>query len=222
MDHKSQGDPEKHTLLLDRERELLDGISDGGSSTSTLLDNMVSEGKHSELDDIEAPHTAAAATVAPKVLIKSNRTLLTIWMVVNTVATIGIVSDRSSSDKCIGAEPFIGRIPNISFFYAGVCKQGHLQRPFIPTMSMRFCSLPFLRHRSYPLRPFSAVFRPLRAKAPPRTNNASSRHRHVPQHCPNECLSRHLDHHILPNCPNSTYSCDCSSKLHVLPQDNTP
>ena len=100
MDHKSRSDPEKHTLLLDRERELIDGISDGGSSTSTLLDNMDSEGKHSELDDIEgAPHTAAAATAAPKVLIKSNRTLLTIWMVVNTVATIGIVSDRSSSDK---------------------------------------------------------------------------------------------------------------------------
>lgn len=109
MDHKSRSDPEKHTLLLDRERELLDGRSDGGSSTSTLLDNMDSEGKHSELDDIEgAPPTAAAATAAPKVLIKSNRVLLTIWMVVNTVATIGIVSDKSTSDKYIGTEPLPG------------------------------------------------------------------------------------------------------------------
>ncbi|MCJ1345195.1 hypothetical protein MMC31_003401 [Peltigera leucophlebia] len=92
MDHTSRSDPEKHTLLLDRERELLDGRSDGGSSTSTLLDNMDSDGKHQELDDIEGPpQAAAAATAAPKVVLKSNRTLLTIWMLVNTVATIGIV-----------------------------------------------------------------------------------------------------------------------------------
>lgn len=92
MDHSSRSDPEKHTLL--RERELLDGRSDGGSSTSTLLDNMDSEGKHNELNDIEgAPQAAATATTAPKVVIKSNRVLLTIWMLVNTLATIGIVSD---------------------------------------------------------------------------------------------------------------------------------
>lgn len=103
MDHTSQSDPEKHTLLLDRERELLDGRSDGGSSTSTLLDNMDSDGKHQELDDIEGPpQAAAAATAAPKVVLKSNRTLLTIWMLVNTVATIGIVSDSQSRIGTLG------------------------------------------------------------------------------------------------------------------------
>lgn len=102
MDHSSRSDPEKHTLLRERERELLDGRSDG-SSTSTLLDNMDSEGKHNELDDIEgAPQAAATATTAPKVVIKSNRVLLTIWMLVNTLATIGIVSDRQYRRGVLG------------------------------------------------------------------------------------------------------------------------
>ena len=103
MDHSLRSDPEKHTFLRDRERELLDGRSDGGSSTSTLLDNMDSEGKHNELDDTEgAPQAAATATTATKVVIKSNRTLLTIWMLVNTLATIGIVSDGQSRIGTLG------------------------------------------------------------------------------------------------------------------------
>lgn len=114
MDHSSRSDPEKHTLLRDRERELLDRRSDGGSSTSTLLDNMDSEGKHNELDDIEGAHQAAAtATTAPKVVIKSNRTLLTIWMLVNTLATIGIVSDRHPRIGTLG-QPLPGFLTSSS------------------------------------------------------------------------------------------------------------
>lgn len=88
----SRSDSEKHTLLKNRDREpgeSVDGRSDGGSSTSTLLDNMDSEAKLNKLDIEEAPVVSSASA---KVAIRSNRARLTFWMVVNTLATIGIVS----------------------------------------------------------------------------------------------------------------------------------
>ncbi|MCJ1267517.1 hypothetical protein MMC22_007402 [Lobaria immixta] len=87
----SRGDSEKHTLLHGREREpgeSADGRSDGGSSTSTLLENMDSEGKLNKLDIEEGPQVSSASAQAA---IRSNRVRLTFWMVVNTLATIGIV-----------------------------------------------------------------------------------------------------------------------------------
>lgn len=94
----ARSDLEKHTLLKNREREpgeMVDGISDGGSSTSTLLDNMDSEGKLNKLDIEEAPEAASASA---QVAIRSNRARLTFWMVVNTLATIGIVSKSSQGN----------------------------------------------------------------------------------------------------------------------------
>lgn len=89
---RSRSDPEKATRLLNRDGEpveLLDGRSDGGSSTSTLLDNMESETKLVKLDIEEGLDTSPAAAQAA---IRSNRIKMTFWMVVNTIATIGIVS----------------------------------------------------------------------------------------------------------------------------------
>ncbi len=94
----SRSDPEKHTLVINRDREpgeLLDGRSDGGSSTSTLLDNMDSERKLNNLEVEEVPEVLHANAT---VVVKSNRIQLTIWMVVNTLATIGIVSLHG--EKC--------------------------------------------------------------------------------------------------------------------------
>lgn len=101
----SRSDSEKHTLLKNREREpgeSVDGRSDGGSSTSTLLDNMDSEGKLNKLDIEEGPDTSSASA---QVAIRSNRARLTFWMVVNTLATIGIVSESIDEDVELSSEP---------------------------------------------------------------------------------------------------------------------
>lgn len=75
---------------------MLDGRSDGGSSTSTLLDNMEPEVKLHKLDIEEGG--AEPPSASAQVAIRSNRIKLTIWMVVNTLATIGIVSLISEVD----------------------------------------------------------------------------------------------------------------------------
>lgn len=101
---RSRSDPEKNTRLLNREgepAELLDGRSDGGSSTSTLLDNMESEPKMSKLDIEEGPE---ASTASAQAALRSNRVKMTFWMVVNTLATIGIVSLPFAYDRNAAGE----------------------------------------------------------------------------------------------------------------------
>ena len=81
-------DPEgkKHNV------ELMELRSDTDSSTTTLLDNMESDDR-AKITDVEKD--SAAVSSAP-ILIQTNRVTLTIWMVVNTLATVAIVSGRSS------------------------------------------------------------------------------------------------------------------------------
>ena len=87
----SRLDPEKSTSksLASREREgdPSEGRSDAESSTSTLYDTMEPDDKGRsadvEKDAGQKPNGQSAGRV--------SRTTLTVWMVVNTLATIGIV-----------------------------------------------------------------------------------------------------------------------------------
>lgn len=80
----------KHTALNGREKELepTDLKSDAGSSTSTLYDNMEPDEK---LLKVDVEKQASPTTAAPKE-IRTSRLQLLFWMIVNTIATIAIVS----------------------------------------------------------------------------------------------------------------------------------
>ena len=106
----SRSDSEKHTLLNSREREpgeMVDGRSDGESSTSTLLDNMDSEGKLNKLDIEEGSQVSGASA---QVAVRSNRARMTFWMVVNTLATIGIVSESPTRKGYLAASSIMPRL----------------------------------------------------------------------------------------------------------------
>lgn len=81
---------EKRNLLSgkDKDLELLDVRSDAESSTSTLYDNMESDEKLQKMD-VEKQNTPTLSTPAA---VRSNRMRLTVWMIINTLATIAIVS----------------------------------------------------------------------------------------------------------------------------------
>lgn len=223
----ARSDLEKHTLLKNREREpgeMVDGISDGASSTSTLLDNMDSEGKLNKLDIEEAPQAASASA---QVAIRSNRARLTFWMVVNTLATIGIVSN-SSQGNGPGIEQHHAKagipapgLSMLTFVHSpGLRKQGHLRRPVLPTMSMHLRSFSFLRHHFHPLRPLPTLLWPLRTDAAANTNHDPPRRGHVPEHHYDEHLSGDIIHHILSDCSYPSNPGYCSLKFPLLPQNN--
>ena len=69
--------------------ETLDGIEDEHSTTSTLLGSDSETGAHLDLEKSKAQVSASQG------IHDSNRIHLTAWMVVNTLATIGIVSQIS-------------------------------------------------------------------------------------------------------------------------------
>lgn len=62
--------------------------SDSESSTTTLLDNMESDDRTNTVD---VEKNSATVSSAP-MLVQTNRVTLTLWMVLNTVATVAIVS----------------------------------------------------------------------------------------------------------------------------------
>lgn len=62
--------------------------SETDSSTTTLLDHMESDDR-ANMVDVEKD--SAAVSSAPS-LVQTNRVTLTLWMVLNTVATVAIVS----------------------------------------------------------------------------------------------------------------------------------
>lgn len=62
--------------------------SDTDSSTTTLLDHMESD-ERANTRDVEKD--SATVSSAPT-LVQTNRVTLTLWMVLNTVATVAIVS----------------------------------------------------------------------------------------------------------------------------------
>ena len=69
--------------------EKIDGIEDDHSTTSTLLGSDSETGAHVDLEKSRAQISASQGTDNRK------RIYLTAWMVVNTFATIGIVSQIS-------------------------------------------------------------------------------------------------------------------------------
>lgn len=89
---------ENHTSSPSREKGLepMDVRSDTESSTSTLLDTMEPRDKLHQMD-IEKDTVETSSTPAT---IRSNRITLTLWMVVNTLATVGIVSWRAGKSRC--------------------------------------------------------------------------------------------------------------------------
>jgi hypothetical protein len=62
--------------------------SETDSSTSTLLDHMES---YDKANGVDVEKDAATLSSAPTT-VQTNRVTLTIWMVVNTLATVAIVS----------------------------------------------------------------------------------------------------------------------------------
>lgn len=92
----SKSEPEKHTVLNGRDRELepMDVRSDAGSSTSTLYDNMESEEK---LQKIDVEQQGSPPVGKPKE-VRTSRVQLMVWMIVNTLATIAIVSNALPPD----------------------------------------------------------------------------------------------------------------------------
>ena len=62
--------------------------SDTDSSTTTLLDHMESDDR-AKIADPEKDAAAVSSAPSP---IKTNRVTLTLWMLLNTLATVAIVS----------------------------------------------------------------------------------------------------------------------------------
>lgn len=95
----SKSEPEKHSLMNGRGKdlELMDVRSDAGSSTSTttLYDNMESDEK---LRKIDVEKQGSPSVGKPKE-VRTSRVQLLMWMIVNTVATIAIVSIDNPSMK---------------------------------------------------------------------------------------------------------------------------
>lgn len=93
----SRSEPEKHTVLNGRSKEveLMDVRSDAGSSTSTstLYDNMESDEK---LQKIDVEKQGSPNVGKPKE-VRTSRIQLLMWMIVNTLATIAIVSNYIAS-----------------------------------------------------------------------------------------------------------------------------
>lgn len=93
----SRSESEKHTVLNGRGKdvELTDVRSDAGSSTSTttLYDTMESDEK---LQKIDVEKQGSPNVGKPKE-VRTSRIQLLMWMIVNTLATIAIVSNYIAS-----------------------------------------------------------------------------------------------------------------------------
>lgn len=152
-------------------------------------------------DQQEKPQAPAQETY-------STRTAI-IWMVVNTLATIGIVSAALS-------------ISTTHLTCVGFYEQSNLLRPYVEARTAFLRCLPFLHNMAYAVHTFETKIRNVRAQESCDPGDHSSGDHNVPKCHPAQPLPRLLDRHILPSSQNLTYTRGGSHELRSLQTDPTP
>ena len=160
-------------------------------------------------DDVERagllPAEQQEEKAQPVVTDNSMRTA-GIWMVVNTLATIGIVS------LCDGRRAFILLI----VCFTGLHEQGTLLRPLLEARTTYLRRLSFLHNMAYSIHTFPAPIRDVRTKTSCDQRDHPPGNRHGHERHPSEPLPRILDSHILPSGADPTYTYGGSHELCAL------
>jgi hypothetical protein len=127
-----------------------------------------------------------------------------IWMVVNTLATIGIVSLRMVSEEVS------------TNFFSGLYQQGHLLRSIVKAGTTDLRCFPLLHNMAHSVHTFAASIRHVRPKESCDQGNNTTGHRHVFERYPSESFPRVFDSHILPSSANPTYTYGSAYELCSL------
>jgi hypothetical protein len=156
-------------------------------------------------DDVErAELLPGGQEKAPQPKAENSTKAAAAWMVVNTLATIGIVSFANLCRlRGIPADPMT----------PGLHEQGNLFRPVTEVGATHLRSLSFLHNMAYALYPLPASICDVRPKEGCNQRDYSLGNCHVSQCHPPESLAGVLDRHILPSSTNPTDTHGCVDEL---------
>ena len=122
---------------------------------------------------------------------------LLLWMLANTLATIGIVRPGTRDHQDPRA---------IADQSQGLHQQNPLHRYLVQTRPAKLCILPLLHDRRTPLHPLTTDLRILRAQTSQDPRNAAIGRRHVFERGTAKLLPRLLFHPLLPNLPRVAHA----------------
>lgn len=144
------------------------------------------------------------------------------WMVVNTLATIGIVRLRLFSPVGTLVGWLVGWLYALTRWLLGVHQQGDIFVPAVEAGAADVCRLPLLHHLVDPLRPVPPVARVIRPASDGHQRNHPALCRHVAQRHPSEPVAGVLLRHLLPGGPDHAHADSRPHELRLVPSDASP
>lgn len=174
-------------------------------NTVVDADNSIDENEGDHLLEKDQAQQMSQAP-PPKISMCSAVT----WMVVNTLATIGIVRLR-----CLPW--YTGE--KLTRWLLGIHQQGDILLRAVEVGAADVCRLPLLHHLVDSLHPVSPVARDVRPAPDSHPRNHPAVCRHVAQRHPAEPIPGLLFRHLLPGGPNPAYAASRPHELRPVPGD---
>lgn len=160
--------PERNSVVLDRNNDANEKRESRSESSSATLLEMETVHEPRKLDYLDLEKQVGDGP-RPNAKLRYTRARLTLWMTVNTVATVAIVSIAIYTTNTFRAD-----------CSPGLHQQNHLRRSCFSPIPSCLRHLPPVHHRPYALYPFPTLHLPLRPKPDAPPPNAPTCNHHVP------------------------------------------